>query len=513
MGLDHTLVYICTASHFSTTTHHHPPSNTTTRNNTPGVNSSLEYLIELPKKDLQHKPLAQLLPHDWVLVSSTKDVSRYHTPRVLGLMRKLLVSREEVALAGEAAWQLLVATADERCYADLRALLSVLSALDALSSLAQVAKRPGYCRPEFLEAGPEGGEIVVKGGRHPVLEQVMESGEGGYVPNDVALGVGLDAPGQCQVVTGPNMGGKSSYVRMVALLCVLGQLGSFVPADSARLALLDGVYTRMGAGDDLAAGMSTFLVELWHTSFVLHKATGRSLVILDELGRGTATYDGMALAEATVKHLVTRVGCPALFVTHYPQLSELASDPVLRVRGGAAGGAGRPKVKAGHMAFIEPEAGGSDMTFLYRLREEGAARSYGLNVARMAGMDAELLALAAVKSRELEARFERLTATATTVTATASAAVGAAVETPTPMEEEEEEAEGGESEEEEEEEEKQGDGRAAALLGEVKAAVAELKAVEESGELSLREYNKKRREILGRVVAAQAAARAAGLGE
>jgi DNA mismatch repair ATPase MutS len=287
---------------------------------------------------------------------------------------------------------------------------------------------------------------------------------------------------------------------MVALLCIMGQLGSFVPADLARLALLDGVYTRMGAGDDLAAGMSTFLVELWNTSYILHKCSGRSLVILDELGRGTATYDGMALAEATVKHLVTRVGCPALFVTHYPQLSELALDPALRVSSGGKA----PKVKAGHMAFIEPEAGGSDMTFLYRLKEEGAGRSYGLNVAKMAGMDAELLALVAVKSRELEARFERLTA-ATTASAAAAAAAAAvaAIEAP-PMEE-------AESEEEEEEEEEE-DGKAAAVLGEVKAAVAELKAVEESGELSLRDYNKKRREILGRVVAAQASARAAGLG-
>lgn len=145
----------------------------TNTNTTTGVNSSLEYLVELPKKDLQTKALSALLPPDWALVSSTKDVNRYHTPRIQTLLRRLLVAREEVALAGEEAWTRLVATVDERCYADLRALLSALSTLDALVSLAQVARRPGYCKPVFVD-GETTAAIVVKGARHPVLEQVCE---------------------------------------------------------------------------------------------------------------------------------------------------------------------------------------------------------------------------------------------------------------------------------------------------------------------------------------------------
>ncbi|CAM9514786.1 unnamed protein product, partial [Discosporangium mesarthrocarpum] len=184
--------------------------------------------------------------------------------------------------------------------------------------------------------------------------------------------------GHCLVVTGPNMGGKSSTVRLVALLCIMGQIGSFVPADSAELYCLDGVYTRMGAGDDLAADMSTFMVELWHTSYILKHATPRSLVVLDELGRGTSTHDGVAIAMATLRHLVTEICCATLFVTHYQQVADLTEDPSLRCAVDEGGGE-EEEDKAKPSAV-------RGVTFLYKVVEGQARKSYGLNAAREAGM-------------------------------------------------------------------------------------------------------------------------------
>ncbi|CAM9414281.1 unnamed protein product, partial [Ectocarpus sp. 8 AP-2014] len=299
-----------------------------------GATSTLEYLVELRKSEAK-----KVVPSGWMQVSQTKDLARFHTPEVLRLQQELLRARESRNLAARQAWAELVSQVDEECYAGFRTAVQALGTLDALLSLAVVAKLPGYVRPNYRptadangdEIGGDGGsdddadgvdEIVLRGARHPTVERVLE---GGFVPNDVSL-----RRGECLVVTGPNMGGKSSTVRMAALICIMGQMGSYVPADSADMYCLDGVYTRMGAGDDLAADMSTFMVELWHTSYIIKHATRRSLVILDELGRGTSTHDGVAIALATLRHVVRDIGCATLFVTHYPQVADLASDKSLR---------------------------------------------------------------------------------------------------------------------------------------------------------------------------------------
>eukprot|EP00669_Euglena_mutabilis_P013473 TRINITY_DN8442_c0_g1_i1.p2 TRINITY_DN8442_c0_g1~~TRINITY_DN8442_c0_g1_i1.p2 ORF type:complete len:266 (+),score=65.27 TRINITY_DN8442_c0_g1_i1:977-1774(+) len=210
-----------------------------------------------------------------------------------------------------------------------------------------------------------------------MVERLMhERATGGYVPNDVSLTVGGE---RCMVITGPNMGGKSSYIRQVALIVLMAQIGTYVPAASARVGVFDAIYARMGARDDLVHGQSTFMVELQETSDILRRATDRSLVILDELGRGTSTHDGVAIAHATLEHLLTEVRSALLFVTHYPQITGIAD-------------AHPSSVGCYSMAFLQDTAEGPDpaaaprVTFLYKLHRGVAPSSFGLNVARLAGI-------------------------------------------------------------------------------------------------------------------------------
>jgi DNA mismatch repair protein MSH3 len=435
---------------------------------------------------------------------------------------------------------------DERCGGKMQAVVEVLATLDSLLALASIASRPGWVRPTYVEAEDEDAgknegslRISIRDARHPVLDHVFTSSSAptslssspgpasGVVPNDVDLGVGLESPGSCLVVTGPNMGGKSTYIRTVALCQLLGQLGSFLPATSASLPILAGIYTRMGSNDDLARGLSTFMVELWNAGFILRKvqATGKeggcrgrrqNLVILDELGRGTATYDGMAIAEATLKYLARRVGCPVLFVTHYPQLGEVFMADGME--GGREeglwvkeDGTWKPKVKAGHMAFLEGEEGeeegegGKKMTFLYKLKEGGAARSYGLNVARMAGMDEGLLSMARRKSRELEAKFEVMMEGGKEEEMPVDK--GGQVEGGRAAEEQEEEGGAGREKEEEEKDDAEEGEEEEGMYRQLEVAVGELGALEESG-VSQREYVRRQRAVLTSLIALQEKARA-----
>jgi len=220
-----------------------------------------------------------------------------------------------------------------------------------------------------------------------------------YVPNNTSLS--SDGT-RALLITGPNMGGKSSYVRQVALICILGQIGSYVPAESATLGMLDAIFTRMGAFDNMMAGESTFMVELSETSDILKQATSRSLVILDELGRGTSTHDGVAIAEAVLEHVVRETKCLTLFITHYQTLSSVAK------------GVENGELRNVHMRFTATSNGrqvsdtsqGGDVdeeiTFLYEIGEGVAHRSYGLNVARLARVPKAVLDTAALKSREME---------------------------------------------------------------------------------------------------------------
>ncbi|KAF9424671.1 Mismatch repair protein msh3, partial [Podila epigama] len=281
--------------------------------------------------------------------------------------------------------------------------------------------------------------LDIKNGRHPMVEQLLASSSGAsFVPNDVQFGRvrstdssnGMEVDGaeksssttpvakmedqKTIVLTGPNMGGKSCYIRQVALLCIMAQIGSYLPADSARVSLLDAVYTRMGASDNIVGHESTFMVELQETSDILKMATARSLVILDELGRGTSTLDGVAIAYAVLKHVVSQIGAITLFVTHYPSLAEVADEfapGVVRKfhMGFMATGSSSSNDGGGASPETTTAAGldDSDIVFLYKLVPGVSLKSYGLNVARLAGLSPSLIHKAKVKSKELEQILEQ----------------------------------------------------------------------------------------------------------
>ncbi|MCH8279103.1 MAG: DNA mismatch repair protein MutS, partial [Chloroflexi bacterium] len=248
----------------------------------------------------------------------------------------------------------------------------------------QVAVENGYVRPH-LDLGDT---IEIKAGRHPVVEQVLEPGA--YVSNEVYLATN-DA--RIIVLTGPNMAGKSTYIRQVALITLMAQLGSFVPAEQATVGLVDRIFTRVGLQDDLTTGQSTFMVEMLETAAILNQATPRSLVILDEIGRGTSTYDGLAIARSVIEHLHNdaRLGCKTLFATHYHELTELASS--------------LPGVRNFTVAVTEEEG---DVVFLHRIVPGGADKSYGVHVAQLAGLPQGVVS----RAREVLAELEQASATA-----------------------------------------------------------------------------------------------------
>lgn len=253
-----------------------------------------------------------------------------------------------------------------------------VAALDALASLAEVAVRQRYTRPIMHD----GDELEIKDGRHPIIEALEESP---FIPNDVYLNNSTD---RLLIITGPNMGGKSTILRQTALICLMAQMGSFVPATSARLPLLDRIWTRVGASDDLSRGRSTFMVEMIETAAILHNATPRSLVLLDEIGRGTATFDGLSIAWAVAEHLhdSPRHACKTLFATHYHELTELAAR--------------LPGAQNYHITVATRD---SELVFLYKLARGSASQSYGIEVARLAGLPVSVLA----RAREVLGRLER----------------------------------------------------------------------------------------------------------
>ncbi|XP_078376034.1 DNA mismatch repair protein Msh3-like [Oculina patagonica] len=360
--------------------------------------SGNEFLIEVRNTNLK------MVPGDWVKISATKQVSRFRTPFVEDKFKLLCQWREQLSITCQEAWLEFLALFSEGCSRYRRAVHHIAT-LDCLFSLAAVAKQPGFTRPVVKDCEAH---IYIKQGRHPVLDSLLPENEQ-FVPNDTHMNVNSN---RCMIITGPNMGGKSSYIKQVALIAILAQVGSYVPAEEARVGVLDAVFTRMGAMDNIYKGQSTFMVELQETSDIIAQATPKSLVILDELGRGTSTHDGTAIAYATLHHFISKVSSLTLFVTHYPSLAEL--DAIFP-----------NQVTNNHMAFMTSEEvqdqqsakqcteGGEaeehqlpstvpSVTFLYHLVNGAAARSYGLNVARLAGIPNEILTEAAAKSRELE---------------------------------------------------------------------------------------------------------------
>ncbi|CAH1705702.1 DNA mismatch repair recognition factor [Lactobacillus delbrueckii subsp. delbrueckii] len=255
-----------------------------------------------------------------------------------------------------------------------------LAALDVFVAFAQDAEEKNYCRPSFSSKN----EIAVKNGRHPVVEAVLPAGS--YIPNDLVM----DEDTSIYLITGPNMSGKSTYMRQLALIAIMAQIGSFVPADSAKLPVFDQVFTRIGAADDLYSGKSTFMVEMSEANEALQHASSRSLILFDEIGRGTATYDGMALAGAIIKYLHDKVGAKTLFATHYHELTEL--DETL------------PHLKNIHVGATEENG---QLIFLHKILPGPADQSYGIHVAKLAGLPRAVLREASNMLKRLEAEGAR----------------------------------------------------------------------------------------------------------
>jgi DNA mismatch repair protein MutS len=340
-------------------------------------NSIFGYYIEVSKPNLH------LVPQDYERKQTLVGAERFTTPELKEYEAKILDAQEKIVeIERRLFTELRTAIAAEA--KRIRQTALALAEVDVLASLAHVAALRNYCRPQFVTPREgETGELEIIEGRHPVIEQQeMAGGSERYVPNDLYLNASTHT---ILLVTGPNMGGKSTYLRQTALIVILAQVGAFVPARSARLSVVDRVFTRIGASDNLARGRSTFMVEMTETAAILHTATARSLILLDEVGRGTSTYDGLAIAWAAIEYLHARVRAKTLFATHYFELTELAEQ--------LAG------VKNYHVSVKET---GGGIVFLRKVEPGAADRSYGIEVAKLAGLPNEVI----TRAREVLAEHE-----------------------------------------------------------------------------------------------------------
>ena len=336
-----------------------------------GFNKVFGYYIEVSHANTAH------LPDDYVRKQTLTGGERYITPD-LKQREAIVLSAQERIAARELEILHDLGTAVTEAAPALRASAHAIGMVDALLSLAVAAAEHGWRRPE-VNAGLQ---LSIKGGRHPLVERGLPAGV--FVPNDLELDP--DAA-QIVILTGPNMAGKSTYLRQAAMIVLLAQCGSFVPAERARIGLADRVFTRVGAHDDISAGMSTFMVEMTETAYILNHATRSSLVIFDEVGRGTSTYDGVSIAQAVVEHLhdAPRLGCRTLFATHYHELTALAER--------------LPRVRNQRVEVLEE---GDSVRFLHRVVPGGADRSYGIHVAAVAGLPSGVIARARDVLGELE---------------------------------------------------------------------------------------------------------------
>jgi DNA mismatch repair protein MutS len=333
-----------------------------------GYNRVFGYYIEVTNA---HR---DSVPADYQRRQTLTGAERYVTPALKEFEEKVLHATERIEVLERQLFEALRARAGA-AIGRLQAVAARVALLDVIASLAEVAAREGYVRPVV----DEGDALEIERGRHPVVERMMPRDQ--FIPNDVRLA--QDA--RMIVLTGPNMAGKSTILRQVGLLVLMAQMGSFVAASRARVGVADRVFTRVGASDNLVRGQSTFMVEMSETSAILHTASARSLVLLDEIGRGTATWDGLSIAWAVSEHLHERVGCKTIFATHYHELTQLAEE--------------FPSVR--NMSVMVQEAG-DRILFLHRLRDGGADRSYGIEVGRLAGLPASVIGRARELLRVLE---------------------------------------------------------------------------------------------------------------
>lgn len=335
-----------------------------------GYNRVFGYFLEVPNS------FKEMVPEEYIRKQTLSNCERFITQELKELESKVLGAQERIAHLEFEIFDSVRSKAAEKLY-EIQRTASNVASLDVLCSFATVACENNYCCPEMNA----GNEIVIKEGRHPVVERMIDYP---FVPNDTLL----DGEGnRCAIITGPNMAGKSTFMRQVALISLMAQAGSFVPADSARLCIVDGIFTRIGASDDLASGSSTFMVEMSEVADILRRATSKSLIIFDEIGRGTSTYDGMSIARAVLEYAADKkkLGAKTLFATHYHELTELENimDGVKNYN-------------------IAVKKRGDNITFLRRIIPGCADGSYGIEVAKLAGVPSSVVERAKVVLKEIE---------------------------------------------------------------------------------------------------------------
>ena len=334
-----------------------------------GYNKVFGYFIEVSNSN------KHLIPGDYQRRQTLTGAERYVTPSLKEYEERVLTAAERIEQRERELFERLRSIVGEQVMR-LQTLAQIIAELDVLAALAESASREGYTRPELTDDFA----LEISAGRHPVVERMMARER--FIPNDTAL----TEDARMIILTGPNMAGKSTVLRQVGLIVLMAQVGSFVPAAQARIGIVDRLFTRVGASDNLVRGQSTFMVEMSETSAILHTASERSLVLLDEIGRGTSTYDGISIAWAVSEHLHNNIGCKTIFATHYHELTQLADN-----------------LGAVRNYNVQVREVGDQVLFLHRLQPGGADRSYGIEVGRLAGLPAPVLNRAKELLRLLEA--------------------------------------------------------------------------------------------------------------
>ncbi|WP_018620075.1 DNA mismatch repair protein MutS [Spirosoma luteum] len=366
--------------------------------------SGKDYLVQLQEREVQRTGITSLkvaynkvfgyylevthahknrVPEDWIRKQTLVNAERYITPELKEYEEKILNAEEQIFQIEARMFNEMVLAAGEYVGA-IQQNARVLSVLDVLASFARVAVKSKYVRPQINESKV----LNIKDGRHAVIEQQLPPGEP-YIPNDVFLD---DETQQIIIITGPNMAGKSALLRQTALIVLMAQAGSFVPASLAEIGIVDKIFTRVGASDNLSRGESTFMVEMTETASILNNLSERSLIIMDEIGRGTSTYDGVSIAWSITEYLHNKTDCrpKTLFATHYHELNDLAAD--------------NPRIKNYNVSVKEL---GNKVIFLRKLKEGGSEHSFGIHVAQMAGMPAQIVNRANEILKQLESSHNR----------------------------------------------------------------------------------------------------------
>ncbi|MBO5959473.1 MAG: DNA mismatch repair protein MutS, partial [Lentisphaeria bacterium] len=333
-------------------------------------NKVFGYYIEVSKSNLAH------VPENYVRKQTLANGERFITPELKEMESKILGAEDKSKAIENQIFDELKAYA-QSFTAMIQDAAKAVAELDVLGALAECASKYHYCRPRITDDDT----LAISGGRHPVIEPKMESER--FVPNDTFLDGGEN---RMMIITGPNMAGKSTYIRQTALLVIMAQMGAFIPADEATVGIADRIFTRVGAMDDISRGQSTFMVEMLETANILNHATEKSIVILDEIGRGTSTFDGLSIAWAVAEYLLEHPVCRTQFATHYHELTELAMT--------------QPGVKNYNVAVREY---GEQIVFLRQIVPGAADKSYGIHVAKLAGLPTEVITRAKEILENLEA--------------------------------------------------------------------------------------------------------------